>query len=307
MAFPIAPWGTTAVLNWIRCRAWPVLKNTYGGWSKDDGFLLSAAMAYYATFSLLPLVLVLIAGLGLIARFSTTVQIQQQQLIEIVGQRVSPWLADQLSAVLEGVRVQAGVGGPLGLLALLGAAIGIFYQFQTIFDRIWANPEPASRGWIAAIRAALVDRLVAFLMLLGIGLLLLAVFVANLVLSGVQRYVEVLPGGHTLWNLSQTGFTLLLYTLLFALIYRVIPRPRVHWIDALHGGFWVALVWQLGQRLLAQFVIGEKYSAYGVVGSFIAIMLWTYYASAVIFLGAEFVQALCAARKERSGQPAKPC
>jgi membrane protein len=83
-----------------------------------------------------------------------------------------------------------------------------------------------------------------------------------------------------------------LNALLFTVIYRVLPKQSVRWRDALAGGVLVAIIWEVGQQLLAPLVIGEKYSAYGVVGSFIAVMLWMYYASAVLFIGAEFVQIL---------------
>jgi membrane protein len=87
--------------------------------------------------------------------------------------------------------------------------------------------------------------------------------------------------------------TLVLNAVLFGTLYKVLPRAPVRWREALAGGVLVAVIWRLGLLVLTPFLIGEKYSAYGVVGSFIAIMIWMYYASAVVFLGAEFVQVLC--------------
>jgi membrane protein len=77
----------------------------------------------------------------------------------------------------------------------------------------------------------------------------------------------------------------------------VLPRAPIRWREALAGGALVSIIWKIGLLLLTPFLIGEKYSAYGVVGSFIAIMIWMYYASAVVFLGAEFVKVLSRRRQ----------
>jgi len=279
------------MLKNIRRRAWSVLERTWQGWCDDDGFLLSAAMAYYAAFSLFPLCLVLIAVLGLVTRFSAAAQDAQQQLLDAVAQGAGPWLAGQLRELLRGVETKALLGGPLGLATLAFGAIGVFMQLETSFARIWHTPAGPS-GWLAAIRAALRGRLTAFLMLLAAGGLLFGVFLANLVLSAVRAYVADLPLGSWVWWSVQTLFSVLTYTVLLGLIYKTFPKAPVRWREAIAGGLLAAFIWAAGQQVLVHFVIGENYSAYGLVGSFIAIMLWFYYASAVLFLGAEFVRAI---------------
>ncbi len=271
--------------------AWSVLERTGQGWSDDDGFLLSAAMAYYAAFSLFPLCLVLIAILGFVTRFSAAAQDAQRQLLDAVAQGAGPWLAGQLEELLRGVETKAVLGGPLGLVTLAFGAIGVFMQLETSFARIWRVPAGPS-GWRATIRAALRDRATAFLMLLAAGGMLFGVFLANLVLSAVRTYVADLPLGHWVWWGVQTLFSVLTYTVLLGLIYKVFPRAPVRWREAIAGGSLAAFIWVAGQQALVHFVIGENYSAYGLVGSFIAIMLWFYYASAVLFLGAEFVRTI---------------
>ena len=92
--------------------------------------------------------------------------------------------------------------------------------------------------------------------------------------------------------------------LLFTVIYKILPKAAVRWRDAAAGGLLTALTWQIGQRVLESIVISNNYSAYGVVGSFLAVMLWMYYASAVILLGAEFVRALDVGDREPADQQA---
>jgi membrane protein len=282
------------MLIWMKKHAWPVVERTWKGWQEVDGLLLSAAMAYYAAFSLFPLCLVLISILGFVIRFSSHAQDEQQQLLALVAENAGPagpWLAQQLGALLAGVQSQATLGGPIGVLTLLVAALGVFVQLDYSFDRIFGTTRPSS-SWLAAVWSVLHDRLIAFVMLLAVGGLLVTVFLANMILSGIRSYVVELPAGPSAWHWGQVSFTLVMNALLFGVIYKMLPRATVRWKAALAGGIFVSITWFVGQQILTSFVIGSGYTAYGVVGTFIAVMLWMYYASAVIFLGAEFVQAL---------------
>lgn len=280
------------MLSWITRRGWPVLRSTWNGWQKDDGALLSAATAYYAAFSLFPMCLVLIAGLGVVGRYSLFVQSAQHDLLDRVTKNVSPWLAGQLETILSGVQAKAMLGGPLGLLALILAAIGIFMQLENVFARIWGSHEPCVKSWGAAIRAALWDRALAFLTLLTIGVLLTAVFFADVILVGLRPLIAELPAGRLAWRVAQTLVTIGCDTLLLATLYHVLPQARVRWKAALGGGLLAAVVWSIGQYILLSLVVGEQYSAYGIVGAMMGVMFWFYYASAVVFLGAEFTRAL---------------
>jgi membrane protein len=277
-------------------KPWRVLQRTWAGWQKDDGFLLSAAMAYYAAFSLFPLCLVLIAVLGYVMRLSAQVRDARQQLFQEVEKHAGPWLAGQLETLLSGVSTHAGWGGPVGILTLLLAAIGIFFQLNYMFDKIWETGSTVARGWLASIRAVLLGRLLAFLMLLAVGALLVAIFLADVVWAAIRPHVVTLPAGRTIWQwweiVTRPTWALVGNALLFTVLYKVLPKARVYWRHALAGGAFVSGIWFLGEWLLVVLVIGESYSAYGVVGSFIAVMLWLYYTSATVFLGAEFVRAL---------------
>ena len=130
-------------------------------------------------------------------------------------------------------------------------------------------------------------------MLMAVGALLLVLFIANLVVAGIRSRLEhLLPGAAGLWYGGQPLFTAVTNSLLFGVIYKVLPKVSIPWRNAFAGGRLVAVVWILGQRLLVTFLIGPRYTAYGVVGSFIAVMIWVYYVSVILFLGPEFVAAL---------------
>jgi membrane protein len=280
------------MIAWVKARLWPVLRSAVCNWIHDDGFLLSAGLAYYGSVALFPICLVLLAGLGYLSQVSPEFQDQQGEFLATVERSASPWLADQLRQILAGIKTKAAVGGPLGLLTLLVTAVSVFVQLDASIARIWGLPGSPFKGVAAALKTALHDRLVAFLLLLGVGSLVLVVFLLNLALAGIRPFVLQSTEGRTLWQLVPTLTTVGLNSLLFTVIYKILPKTAVRWRDAAAGGLLTALTWQIGQRVLESIVISNNYSAYGVVGSFLAVMLWMYYASAVVLLGAEFVRAL---------------
>jgi membrane protein len=271
---------------------WRLLRETWRRWKADDASLLSAAMAFYAACSLFPCCLVLIALLGTVLRHFSSAQDARKELLDTAARNASPWLAEQLNAVLTGVEQHATLGGPLGMLLLLVAAIGMFQQFDSMLDRIWGRAHLRPVGVWGAVRSALIERLTAFLVLLGFGGLVIVVLLADLVLAAARPYVLPWPAGGLAWDAIQASFSIVCNSLLFGVLFKVLPRASVRWRHALAGGLLTALVWGLGQQILAHFLMRGFYSAYGVVGSFLAVLIWMYFSSAVLFFGAEFVRVL---------------
>lgn len=280
------------MLGRIGRRTWRVLWSTWSGWQKHDGGMMSAAIAYYGAFSLFPLCLVMIAGLGIAGQYSTFLQSQQHALVEHVAKNVGPWLAGELDSILSGVKAHAALGGPVGLAALILAAVGIFVQLENIFARIWHSPPPAETGWLAAIREALWNRLSAFLTLLAIGAMMILVFLSDVALASLRPYLADVPVGRFAWKAVQTLVTIGCDAVLLATIYYVLPKVRVHWAAALGGGLLAAVIWAIGRWLLLMVLVGKQYSAYGILGALMGVMFWYYFASVVVFMGAEFVRAL---------------
>jgi membrane protein len=279
---------------WSVCRlVWVRARQTLGKWEEDDGDLLAAAVAYYAILSLFPLLMVLASGLGLVLEFSPGAQNAQQGLLDVVAQNVSPEVADQIERILGEVRSQASVGGPLGLVVLLLAAVGIFANFEKAFDRIWNVPAPEVHGIVAAVRNALWKRLRAFLMLLGLGFTVVVVFLAGLAMSAVKPLAEATPAGHWTWMMFRAPASLIVNFALFAVIYKALPKTKIRWSEAARGGLLAALLWEAARTILAVVLSHTRYNTYGVIGSVLLVMLWIYVAASVVFLGAEYVQVVC--------------
>lgn len=263
---------------------------------------MASAVAYYMALSFFPLLLVLIAGLGLFFRLTHLGQDAERQVFEIISQHFSLGLERQVRNAFAQVREGAAFNGPVGVVALLLAAMAIFAQVERGFERIWNAPPAAHLGVLASIKEVIFGRLRAFLMLLALGGLMLAVFVVGLAMSTLERYTAgVLPGASLAWRLAGIGVNVLLNAAVFCLVYRALSKAPVRWREALQGGFVAAVVWEIGRQVLATYLVGSRYdSAYGVVGSFIAVMLWVYYGVTVLFLGAEYVQVVCLRRQAQA-------
>ncbi|MEX0978317.1 MAG: YihY/virulence factor BrkB family protein [Pirellulales bacterium] len=271
-----------------------ILQKTVTRWSRNDGNLLAASMAYYAAFAFFPLMLVLIDALGLALRLSENAQNAKQQLLDLLSQTTAPSFAEEVDSILTVVQTRAPINSLIGPIILMLGAIGIFSQLESAFDRLWHAVTPHKRGVRAAIRNALWNRLKAFLTLLGLGVVVILAFLSEIVLTAVQTWAEAenLHWSASLWAWIQTGFSVLLSAFVLSAVYGLIPRVQVRWKHAAIGGIAVAIIWQVGSQIVSRFIVGGHYTAYGVVGSFIAVMLWVYCASILLFLGAQLVQVL---------------
>lgn len=271
------------------------LRTAWNQFQADDGTLLSAAVAYFIALSLFPLLLVLIAGTGLFLRYTNLGHDAEQQVLRAVSEHLSPSLGQQVQATLTQVQDRSAINGPVGLVTTLIAVLAAFAQFENAFDRIWKVPRPTGTGMVAAIRRLIVQRGMAFLLLLTLGLVIVAGVISGIALNWMRTstaaFVEV---PEPVWNGLHIGSSVLLNLCLFTAIYRWLPRAPVRWSEAVRGGAVTALLWELGRQLLAAHLISTKYSsAYGVVGSFIGVMVWLQYAAMVVFFGAEYVRAVC--------------
>ncbi len=274
-----------------------LLYKTYEHWSADRGSTLAASVAYYTALAFFPLSLILLSSFGVFLEVTQTGQEAEQHILDAIGDQLSENLQDQVATALDELQVRASVGGPVGFITLLVVVIALFSQIDLAFNRIWKIPDGDSQGLWGTVRDILVVRLKAFLMLAGLLCVLLVVFISGVVLSATSHWLPVPQWA--IWS-AQLLVSWLLNAGVFAILYYTIPNTKVPLLAAIKGGVFAALIWEIGRQILAGFVISDRYdSAYGVIGAFIAIMLWAYYAATVLFLGAEFVQTISAEEREK--------
>lgn len=261
-------------------------------WQADDGLTLAAATAYYVGLSFFPLLIVLTAAFGWFLRSTNLGQDSHQHILAAISENVSPVLAEYVGDALEVVQTESAVSGPIGLATMLFAALAALVQLDAAYDRIWSAPSTQSSGMLRLIVDFLLQRGRALLLLIGMGAVLIAVFLSGMVLTGIEAHTNgILPLSGWIWNVVQIGLTFAINTAVFTLINRLLPKASVRWSDALRGGLLTAAGWEVGRQILAEFVVRSNYtSAYGVIGAFLGVLLWCYYAVTIVLLGAEYVR-----------------
>ena len=287
--------------HWIR-NFFPNLRDAGIRWSEDDASSLAASVAYYLALSLFPMMLLLTSGFGLFLQFSKTGKQAEEQILSMVEIHASPIIKKQIEQVLTQLQNHSVVSGPFGFIATTLAAIGIFVQIDRGFDRIFRIPAEKDADVRRTIYRVMKSRFLAFVMLAGLGGSILVMFAAGMVMAQFRSITtSTLPSMNHLFGALELVSTVVANGLLFSLVYRWLPKRYVCWTDAIRGGLLAACIWELGRVVLGVFLIGMRYSsAYGAVGSFIAILLWCYYGISILFFGAEYVQVL---QLRRQGRP----
>jgi membrane protein len=284
--------------GWVRS-FFPNLRDAGIRWSEDDAGSLAASVAYYLALSLFPMMLLLTSGCGMFLQFSNRGKDAEQQILAILETNVSPVVKEQIEQVLHQLQKQSIVSGPFGFIAASLAAIGIFAQIDKGFDKIFRIPPQKEANMRRTIYRVIKNRFFAFVMLVCLGGMILVLFATSMILAQITSITNSnLPSLHHLFGVFQLGFTVLANAMLFTLVYRWLPKRVVRWPEAIRGGLLAACIWELGREVLGAFLIGMRYtSAYGAIGSFIAILLWCYYGISILFFGAEYVQVLQLRRK----------
>jgi membrane protein len=265
-----------------------VLRDAASSWYEHGMSRMGAALAYYAVFSIAPLLVLAISAAGLVFGEAAARGQVVQQLQDAVGPAVARAVEISLSNVH--VTGSGGWGMVFGIATLLIGAACIFGQVQDALNTIWGVKARAGRGILGVLR----DRLAPFLMVAVTGSLVLALLLLNLILASLGNFLSrfSLPEGFEKWWLIDLPITLAGMTLLFALVYKVLPDVSLQWRDVWTGAFVTALLFLVGNWLISRYLQWSNVaSAYGAAGSLVLILVWVYYGSQVFLFGAEVTRA----------------
>lgn len=265
---------------------WSLLRQTFAEWQRDKVSRLAAALAYYTTFSLAPVLVIVIAIASFLFEQSAVQSRIIDQLQGLLGENGAALVQEMLTSAQT---QEGGLWATLISLALLiiGAS-GLFIQLQDALNTVWnVVPRPDSGIW-ALVR----NRLLSFGMVLAIGFLLMVSLLLSAALAGISGMVgDGLLGWDVGWQILNTLVSLGVITLLFALIYRILPDATIAWGDVWVGAVMTAVLFTIGKALIG-FYLGNSSvaSAYGAAGSFVVLLLWIYYSAQILLFGAEFTQ-----------------
>jgi membrane protein len=272
-----------------------LLSDAFSAWFADRAFRMAGALAYYSLFSMAPLLLIVIgvASLAFGKHAARTEILNQVQ--ETVG--LDPGAREAVEKTLD--QPGDGTGGVLatviGVVILVFGASGVFAELQDDLNTIWkVKPTPGLGLW-AMIR----DRLLSFAVVLGTGFLLLVSLVVSAALSALEGWLNArLPGAAWLWGALNVAVSFAVVTVLFAMIYKILPDAQVAWRDVWVGSVVTALLFTLGKTLIGIY-LGRSgvASSFGAAGSMVVLLVWVYYSALILLLGAEFRHAFALATR----------
>ena len=261
----------------------PLAKCSIKAWVDDAAPSMGASLAFYTLFSLAPLLLVVIALAGLFFGRDAAQDMLIDQLSQLVGEKAAYGVEALLEAA--GTRDQGRFAAAIGAVTLLIGATTVFAELRSDLNRIWRHKPVKASGMAKFVTA----RLLSFVMVMGAGLLLLASMIASaLVAAAGERWF---PGADIVVHLGEFAISILMVTGLFAMIYKLLPSPRVAWSDVWVGAAVTSALFWIGKLLIALYLAKAAVgSTFGAAGAIVVVIAWVYYSSQVFFLGAEFTR-----------------
>lgn len=264
-----------------------VFRHAVRGWLADRAPSMGAALAYYTLFSLAPLLLIVVAVAGMVFG-------QDAANGQIYGQLKGLMGASGAAAVqglLSSVNWPAGgvINTIVGLVLMLVGATTVFAELQGTLDHIWRAPERPPGGIWGFLRA----RMLSFGLILGLGFLLMVSLVVSAVISALSTWSSAAAGA---WDAVVAAVSqimnFLMTVLLFAMIYKIMPRMRISWADVWIGALVTGSLFTLGRVLIGFYISGSAVaSGFGAAGSLVIVLLWVYFSAQIFLLGAEFTWA----------------
>jgi membrane protein len=274
---------------------WAIVKGTFSDFFEDKAMRLAAALAYYAIFSIAPLLVIALAVAGMAFDPQKAQGELNTQLKGAMGEKG----ADAVQSMVESANANRNGGilaATLGGLALLFGASGIFTQLKDAMDTIWKVKPKEGQG----IWGIIWDRVLAFLMVAVIAILLLALLVASAMISGMA---DRLPIPSAWARVADWLASIAIVTLLFMVVFKYLPDAEIAWSDVWLGALVTALLFTAGKFALGIYLgRAAVASSYGAAGSLVVVLLWIYYSSLLLLLGAEFAKVYA----QRRGSGLKP-
>jgi membrane protein len=277
---------------------WAIVKEAASDWVEDKAAQQGAALAFYSVLSLAPLVVI---ALAIVALFYDAQQATAQFLSQMESM-VGTEGAKAIQGMLENARDpgSGALASILGIVTLLFGASGVFGQLQEAMNTIWDVPPKTGGGIWGVIRT----RFLSFAMVLGTGFLLLVSLVLSAMIAGIGRQLgQWWPAFEPLSHAANAVATFVVVTLLFAMMFKLLPDTKVAWRDVWVGALVTALLFTIGKLAIGLY-LGKSAvgSAYGAAGSLVVLLVWIYYSAQILFFGAEITHAYAERRKPESSR-----
>ncbi len=279
---------------------WLLLKETFKRWFEDDISTHAASLAYYTVFSIAPTLIIAVALAGGIFGDVAARGEIRNQIAGLVGPAGATVIEDMMvSASRPGSGVMASV---ISIAVLIFGATGVFAALQNALNYIWGAPKRQVNGLVSFLRT----RILSLTMVFGVGFLLLTSLVISAGISALGDWIG--------WGLTGMGWQVVNFivsfvfvTVLFSMIYKILPDVKVAWSDVWLGAAVTAVLFNIGKALIGLYLGGGSVaSSYGATGALAVLLIWIYYSALVLFLGAEFTHVYAQLRNSHFGEVTVP-
>jgi membrane protein len=265
-----------------------LLKDAAFAWVDDGAMRLSSSLAYYAIFSLAPLLVIVVTIAGFVFGEEAARGQLAQQISTLAGKAAGEAIqsAVQSSAANKPAGVLATV---VGTALLLFGASTVFAELKDALNTIWGVVVKPGRLFLTLVR----DRFFSFSIVLAVGFLLLVSLVTSVILAALTQYLgsrfELSP---SVWQAGDMVVSFAVVTCLFAMIFKWVPNVRIGWRDVWLGAVSTSLLFTLGKFLIGYYLATSSIaSSFGAAGSVVIILVWVYYSACILFFGAEVTKA----------------
>lgn len=269
----------------------PLSRVAFQNWQNDRAPRMGAALAYYIALSLAPTVLILLA----IATLVFGAQAAEGRLVSQIQGLVGYEGAKAIQMMIEGARRSSrGITATvLGLATVFFASSAVVSELRDAMNTIWRVPEDTTSSTVRSIFNLVKERLLSFALVLASGLFLVVSLIVNAGIFAAGKYLssgEAPP--EALVQATDWAVSFVVITVLFAFIFKVLPRVPLHWGDVTIGAVLTSLLFAAGKFLLGMYLGKAGFTdTYGAAGSLVIVLVWVYYSAQVLFLGAEFTRA----------------
>lgn len=271
-----------------------ILLTAAKSWHSDNVFKHAASVSFYTLFSLAPITIIAVTVMGLfLGKERAGAQLNQQ-----VAQLIGPASAELVQKAAEASQTDKDslFATITGIALLIFGATTVFGQLQESFNQIWdVRAKPRKHGWLVLV----IHRLLSFAMVLTIGfLLLVSLILSTWVTSALGYFESSFLASPQLLKFADLAIGIVVITVLFALLFKVLPDVHLRWKDVVIGAVVTSALFTIGRYLIALYLAHSTVvSVYGAAGSLVALLIWVYYSCAILFFGVELTRAYRAAHK----------
>lgn len=267
---------------------WALTKDTFTGFSDDKVTKLSGSLAYYTVFSMGPLFVVIISLCGIFLKREAIEGKVYSVLVGFVGQDT----AAQLQHIIQNAAIgnKGIIATIIGMVTLLIGATTVFAEIQDSINTIWGLKAKPKRGWLKMLQ----NRFLSFSVIISLGFLLLVSLAITGIIEGISGRLEAaFPDvAVVVFYIVNLVLTLFISTLIFAVIFKVLPDAKIKWKDVMSGAFITAILFMAGKFGISLYISQTQVgSTYGASGSIVVLLVWVYYSSIILYIGAEFTKA----------------